>query len=141
MNLEVDPNEIAQGCLPNVSQCTGHTVVLKHVFLEAILVFKNVSQRAKIGKTMIFLDMTIGSTTIVPPRKAIPKVPSGASGFCPVSSSKARFSGTVFLSDVQDERETAVVHVHPWLVVEPYPSEKLSSSVGMMAFPTEWEHV
>ena len=26
-----------------------------------------------------------------------------------------------------------------WLVVEPYPSEKLwSSSVGMMKFPTEW---
>ena len=26
-----------------------------------------------------------------------------------------------------------------WLVVEPYPSEKyMSSSVGMMTFPTEW---
>jgi hypothetical protein len=29
---------------------------------------------------------------------------------------------------------------HIWLVVETYPSEKyISSSVGMMTFPTEWK--
>ena len=41
----------------------------------------------------------MGFTTINPPRTAInSQVPSGASGFCPANSSKARFSGTVFLS-------------------------------------------
>ena len=48
---------------------------------------------------MIFLGMTIGFTTINPPRTAInSQVPSGASGFCSANSSKARLSGTVFLS-------------------------------------------
>ena len=42
---------------------------------------------------MIFLGMIPKNS------HQLPAVPSGASGFCPANSSKARFSGTVFLPD------------------------------------------